>query len=250
NLDPILRLSSGEIPRRGKTRLLVAVLAVVARRMDYEHAFGVGVFHRLVHGRLLRREALPEAHVDDLRTDVRGVANGVRDVLVALIAIRDGADRDDFHGGCDAVDANAVATYRPDDARDVCAVLAVRTHHVGVAIETLSGVFRIVANDGTRVVRHAQTVLQSRRELRFRLGDVLRRDTVRGESQEDRARLLDVRPRRANGGDVRDGQRVGASRLAQDRKDLREDLIDLLNLRQCLFGLRLHLPVLPSIHIT
>ena len=197
--------------------------------MHHEHALRVGVLHGLVDRGLLGGKALAEAHVDDLRAVVDRVADGVRDVLVALVTVGDGPDHHDLDVRRDAVDAALRAANAADDAGHVRAVARVGAHHVAVAVPALRRVRVVVAHERPRIVRRVEPVFRLRLDLLLRVLELLRRDPGVGESKPHHLGLLRLRARRLVRRHLRFRQRI-ADRAAQDLVRPIHDHRDLLHL--------------------
>ena len=137
-------------------------MVFVAGGVHQQHVFGGGVLVGSFHGGALGREFLAEAHVDNLRAVVHGVADGVGHVLVALVAVGHGPHRHDAHQvGREAHHAQVVGAHRPDDARHVGAVHGVGSLDVVVAVVALREVVGVVLHDvGPRVEAQVQRVFQ------------------------------------------------------------------------------------------
>src|SRR5690606_21139056 len=137
DLDPVRRLPAVE---EGSGRVgvgAVEVRAVVTGRVDQQHVVRCCITDGVVHHFLHRREVLTEAHVDDVGAVVDGIADRVGDVLVALVAVRDGAEDHDLDVGGNSVDADAVVAFGGDDAGDVRTVVRLGAADVIVAVPDL-----------------------------------------------------------------------------------------------------------------
>src|SRR5690606_12922109 len=115
--------------------------------------------NRLIHHLLVFYISLPETHIDNLSTVVSCIADRVGHVLIALIAIRDHAHAHDRYMIRDTLHAQAIISYRSDDARNMCTVACIRTFHVRVPIVRLATVRIIVPDNPPSIAAHTQVVV-------------------------------------------------------------------------------------------
>ena len=166
--DEQVVVGSGTRPYVDEDRIHIAVparIGVEGKRIDIVGFVAGGVYDEYIVGCGVA-EGLPDAfwvgayvfaktHVDDGRALIDGVANGVGDVFVDFIAIRNHAHRDDVDQAVGDSDRAAFSRgAAADDAGDVRAVVLVSPAGVVVAVARfgLIGVAGVVVRVGPELV--------------------------------------------------------------------------------------------------
>ena len=121
----------------------IDVVGLVTGGVHDEHIVGGGVTEGLPDAFRVGADVFAKTHVDDRRTLIDGVANGVGDVFVEFIAIGHHAHRDDVDQTVGDSDRTAViGGAAADDAGDVRAVVLVPAAGIVVAVAGV-GLIRI-----------------------------------------------------------------------------------------------------------